>query len=255
MEPWLSELVAGRQEVGWDLFVGRYRRLIVATITRLVRDRDDVMDVFADVCRALSENDCERLTRFVDSPTRGAIFSTWLVAVVRNLTIDWIRKRDGRPRKTLPPELSPLQQRIYQTVCVEGRSHVEAYELICADSTPPISFAEFLRDVREAYRFAPRTPIERPRAMIDLQPNSAVTLNEDDAQTADSARHVARALATLPVDVRLAVQLFIVEGMSAADVAVAVGWTNAKAVYNKVYRALTTMREALERAGISRDDL
>ena len=255
MEPWLSELVAGRQQVAWDLFVGRYRRLIVATITRLVRDRDDVMDVFADVCRALSENDCERLKRFADSPTRGAIFSTWLVAVVRNLTIDWIRKRDGRPRKTLPPELSPLQQRIYQAVCVEGRSHVEAYELICAGSTPPISFPQFLREVREAYRFAPRTPIERPRAMLDLKPDSAVTSSEDDAQTADSARHIARALATLPADVRLAVQLFIVERMSAADVAVAVGWTNAKAVYNKVYRALTTMREALERAGISRDDL
>ncbi|HEX6941459.1 MAG TPA: sigma-70 family RNA polymerase sigma factor [Gemmatimonadaceae bacterium] len=255
MEPWLSELVAGRQQVAWDLFVGRYRRLMVATITRLVRDHDDVMDVFADVCRALSENDYQRLKRFVDSPRRGAIFSTWLVAVVRNLTIDWIRKRDGRPRKTLPPELLPLQQRIYQTVCVEGRSHVEAYELICAGSTPPISFAEFLREVREVYRFAPRTPIEQPRAMLDLQPDSAVTSNEDDAQTADSARHIARALATLPADVRLAVQLFVVERMSAADVALAVGWPSAKAVYNKVYRALTMTREALERAGITRDDL
>ena len=109
MEPWLTEIAAGRYQAAWDLVAERYNRLILATIRRLVRDHDDVMDVFSAVCQALSENDLARLRRFVDEPTR-ARFSTWLVAVVRNLTIDWLRKRDGRRRDDVPEALSGLQR-------------------------------------------------------------------------------------------------------------------------------------------------
>ena len=44
-----------------------------------------------------------------------AKFSTWLVAVIRNLVIDWIRARDGRTRDTEPEDLSSTAQRVYST--------------------------------------------------------------------------------------------------------------------------------------------
>ena len=56
-------------------------------------------------------------------------------------------------------------------------------------------------------------------------------------------------------DERLAVQLFVVDEMPAAEVARTVGWRNAKAVYNRVYRALGTLGQGLERQGIRRGDL
>jgi len=47
------------------------------------------MDVFARVCEALRENDFNRLRRCAARVDPGRPFSTWLVAVVHNLTIDW----------------------------------------------------------------------------------------------------------------------------------------------------------------------
>jgi DNA-directed RNA polymerase specialized sigma24 family protein len=68
-------------------------------------------------------------------------------------------------------------------------------------------------------------------------------------------RRLATALASQPADVQLAINLFVVEGMSAADVARLVGWPNAKAVYNRVTRALAHLRTQLGREGIGPGDL
>ena len=113
MEPWLTPLNAGDSQAAWDLFAERYRRLMLATIRRMVADHDDVMDVFSTVCQALSANDFARLKRYSERSAQSASVATWLVAVVRNLTVDWLRQRDGRRRLSVPSALSPLQQEIY----------------------------------------------------------------------------------------------------------------------------------------------
>jgi DNA-directed RNA polymerase specialized sigma24 family protein len=89
--------------------------------------------------------------------------------------------------------------------------------------------------------------------MIRLRPKHPAEL--DPAETAESVRRLAAALASQPADVQLAINLFVVEGMSAADVARLVGWPNAKAVYNRVSRALANLRIHLEGEGIGRGDL
>jgi DNA-directed RNA polymerase specialized sigma24 family protein len=62
-------------------------------------------------------------------------------------------------------------------------------------------------------------------------------------------------LQTLPPDDRLALQLYVVEELPAADVAQRLGWPNAKTVYNRVYRTLSRVRAILERAGLGPGDL
>jgi RNA polymerase sigma factor (sigma-70 family) len=259
VEPWLSELQQGRTQAAWDLFAERYRRLILATIGRLVSDHDDVMDVFSSVCEALSAHDCARLKRYSDQSAqavRPASFATWLVVVVRNLTIDWRRRQEGRRRVGVPKHLSPLQQQIYAAVCGGGCSHVEAYELIRTRSGSSMPFEEFLREVRATLRLAPcpsdcgshdrsRTPLSDVLASAPADP----------AEVAELARRMAAALASYPDDVRLAVELFVVERMSADEVARVVGWPNAKAVYNRVYRVLAALRTELVREGIGPGDL
>ena len=258
MEPWLSELAKGHTQAAWDRFAERYRPLMLATIKRLVPDHDDVMDVFSTVCLALVENDFARLRRYSDEGQRRASVATWLVAVVRNLAIDWLRQHEGRRRPSIPAHLSPLQQQIYRAVCLDGASHAEAYEIIQSRSASALPFREFLREVRATHRAAP-CPGDTParsaaRSAISDQlamPSPAL----DPAETADLARRIAGALALHPDDVRLAVELFVVERMPAADVARVVGWPNGKAVYNRVYRALASLRAAFEREGIGPGDL
>jgi DNA-directed RNA polymerase specialized sigma24 family protein len=66
---------------------------------------------------------------------------------------------------------------------------------------------------------------------------------------------MAVALQSLSADERLAVQLFVVDELPAVEVARIVGWPNAKAVYNRVYRALAQLRLRLEGEGLGFTDL
>jgi RNA polymerase sigma factor (sigma-70 family) len=256
VEPWLLTLSAGDTTAAWDLFAERYRRLITATIRRLLTDHDDVMDVFSAVCEALTADDCARLRRYSAESVSHATVSTWLVAVVRNLTIDWLRARDGRRRATAPETLTPLQQAIYSLICIDGRSHAEAYEILLVRGAIATPFHAFLREVRVTQQTAPC-----PKRFA--RPGSAAVRLSDDlpspvsepVESAESVRVIGSALALLTPDVRLAVDLFVVERMSAEDVARAVGWPNAKTVYNRVYRALAAVRTELARRGIGPGDL
>ena len=260
MEPWLAELNAGRPSAAWDAFVERYRRLILAAIRRLVHDHDDAMDVFSSVCAALNANDLARLRQFVNRPAHTARFSTWLVVVVRNLTIDWLRERDGRRRSTVPPDLSEIQREIYSAVFLDGRSHREAYEIIASRAEADIGFSSFLREVRETYRLTGGRATSSRRLDINVGPvpDDLGAQSEDPArgvERADAARHIASGLDSLAPDVRLAIQLLVVERVTAADIARVLDWPNAKTVYNRVYRALDSVRKALEHSGIRREDL
>src|SRR5438309_11677657 len=149
MADWVAELRQGRPEASWDLFLDRYRRLIFAAIRHYAQDYDDVMDVFARVCEALREDDLRRLRSYVDQPEHRARFSTWLVTVVRHLTVDWFRHRDGRRRLSAVAERLPaLQRSIFEHVFLERRGHIEAYELMRADGTPALTFCQFLVALR-----------------------------------------------------------------------------------------------------------
>jgi RNA polymerase sigma factor (sigma-70 family) len=252
VEAWRAMLAAGNSAGAWDLFIARYRRLILAVIRRMVNDDDDVSDVFAEVCADLSSDQLARLASHTDSGK--ALFSTWLVTVVHHRTIDWIRQRDGRRRIAAPKGLSLIQQEIFRRIVYENRSHVEAYELVRPRLPVDCSFGAFLREVALTFRVVERTtgntigryfpgpplPIEQ----AEPDPCDALLLSE-------SAASVNAALQTLPPEERLAVQLFVVDGLSAASVARTVGWPNSKAVYNRVYRALNAMRRELERLGVA----
>jgi len=258
MEPWQAALAKGDADKAWDRFIDRYRPLILATIGRTLPAEADVFDVFADVCRALSADGLARLRRYDDGADRRARFSTWLVVVVRNQAIDWLRRSPQGRRPSAPPGLSSTQQEIFRYVFVEQRSHVEAYELLRAGREPDLTFGAFLRELTETYRQVERSG---PRGMLRYLPGPAIlepqaAPNPEEAPiVAEAGAWLAEALEALPADTRLALQLFVVEELPAAQVARAVGWPNAKTVYNRVYRAISVLRRALERHGIERDDL
>jgi RNA polymerase sigma factor (sigma-70 family) len=261
LEPWITTLRNGDLDSAWDQFLARYRRLLFATIGHLAHDEDEVMDAFVHVCDSLRIGGMARLRRYIDEPVHRARFSTWLVTVVRNLTVDWLRQRIGRRQSSIPAELSPLQQQIYLRVFLEGRSHRETYEVICARGDAVPTFREYLREVSATYRAvhdrpAP-VPMREPTAGLppdDELPDPA-SATADPAAEADRTERLATVLADLAPDERLALQLFIVDELPAAEVARLVAWPNAKTVYNRVYRCLAALRASFARAGIGRRDL
>jgi RNA polymerase sigma factor (sigma-70 family) len=256
VEPWRAKLDAGDAEAAWSLFDERYRRLILATIRRLIAEPDELMDVFSTVCQALSADGCSRLKRYTPRADATAGAATWVVAVVRNLAIDWLRQRDGRRRLSVPAALSPLQQQIYSAICIDGHSHTEAFEVIRSQSGSTMAFHEFLREVRATHLVAP-CPQSAPlrRQVRESSPLDVALPPADPVESAEAAGRLSLVLASQPADVRLAVELFVVERMAAADVARVVGWPNAKAVYNRIYRVLAALRAELGREGIGPGDL
>ncbi|HEX9093859.1 MAG TPA: sigma-70 family RNA polymerase sigma factor [Coriobacteriia bacterium] len=255
-EPWIGPLETGDPEAAWDLFIERYRRLIFGAIRRYTGEPDDVMDVFARVCEALRENDFARLRRCATTVDPGRPFSTWLVAVVHNLTIDWFRHRDGRPRiSAIAATLPRFHQRIFEYVFLEQRSHVEAYELLCSRDGARLSFGEFLKELVATYAAATASRRGRVTAELAIPPPAGPDPPTDPAVLAEQQGLLARALEALPPDDRLAVQLYVVDEMPADQVARSLGYPSAKTVYNRVYRALAAIRTSLEQAGIKGGDL
>jgi RNA polymerase sigma factor (sigma-70 family) len=242
----VAELRRGHNDAAWDLFLDRYRRLVFAAIRHYVQDYDDVMDVFARVCESLREGELRRLRTYVDQPSHSARFSTWLVTVVRHLTIDWFRHRDGRRRlSSVAGGLPPLRRRIFEHVFLHKRSHVEAYELMRSADSVDLSFGQFLIEVSATYRAV--TDGRRGRILRELGgPAPPMAETEDEGHsTTERREELEDALGCLTPEERVAVQLYVVEDMSAEAVAKVVGWPNAKAVYNHVYRALAAMRSRL----------
>ena len=253
-EPWMARLIGGDPEGAWDAFIGRYRRLIFAAIRHNASEPDDVMDVFARVCEALREDDFRRLRAYFAKPVHEARFSTWLVTVVRHLTIDWIRHRDGRRGlPTVIQGLPPLQRRIFELVFERQMSHVEAYETLRAGDQPDLSFHEFLNELRATHRtLAQRRGGRVLRELAPPVPEAPSTPAPDvDLFT---ALELEEALRTLDPEDRLLLQLYVVDEVPAAAVAKIVGLPGAKAVYNRVYRTLASLRARLEQAGVSRTD-
>ena len=256
MNEWIDDLRAGRVDAAWDRFVSQYRRLLFSAIRHYLHEHDDVMDVFAWVCEALREEDMRRLRSYIEATSHRARFTTWLVAVVRNLTIDWLRHRDGRRRLAgIADDLSPVRRRIFELVFIERRTHMEAYGSICAADPPGPAFREFLAELRATYHAASegrRGRVFREIFPAQLEPEGGAV---DPMEGSDTHPGLAQAQAALdPVD-RAAIQLYVVDELPAADIARILGLPNAKAVYNRVYRGLQVIRATLHQAGISREDL
>lgn len=257
MGEWRDELRTGSTDAAWDDFITRYRPLVFATIQHYARDYDDVMDVFASVCQRLRDDDMRRLRTYLDEPNHTARFTTWLVAVVRNITIDWFRSRDGRRRlSAIAQGLSPLRQKIFELIFLEGRSHIEAYETLSSQSGDAPAFHQFLVELRETYAAASAGrsgALLRDLSPFDLKTEQAASI--DPAETEERTRHVEQALQTLPAQDRAAVELYVLEELSAAEIARLLGLRNAKAAYNRVYRALDVLRKHMDSAGLGRSDL
>lgn len=266
-EPWLEKLAQGESEPAWDLLIDRYHRLIAATVRHFAEGYDEAMDLFAYTCESLRADDLARLRKYAALPEGRVRFSTWLVAVVRNLVIDWFRHRDGRKRLTkLVRELPPAQREAFETVYVDGMSPREACELLRTKRDSEQSFGEFLNELVSAQRALESRrpgallqelrsrrrgpPIEELKANLEAERTSPSDALDRRLLRDELLDRLGPALETLSEPDRLALQLYVVEGLPAEEVARLLGWKSAKTVYNHVYRALAALRDHLRQEGL-----
>ena len=270
-ETWIEKLDQGDGEAAWDLLLEQYHRLISATVRHYGKSYDDVMDMFAYVCDGLREDDFARLRKFTAIPEGQVRFTTWIVAVIRNLAIDWLRQRDGRKRLSkIVTDLPPAQRDAFELVFVQGFSHVEAYELFRSKIDSLLSFPEFVSTLAEAqksvsdkdpgqlFRELELASVREQRSGPSVDVSSEVAADtpvDSRLMHAEMRDWLDHALETLDVEDRVAVRLYVQSGMPAAEVARCLGWQSSKTVYNHVYRSLSALRGFLVAKGVEPSDL
>lgn len=125
----LQKLRSDQAQDTWAEFLQLYSSVILQVAQLSTRDLDDASDCFLFACEQLSRNNFRRLLRF--RPEGPASFKTWLKVVVRNLYLDWRRKKCGRRRIFHSIQgLSQLQREVYQCRCEEGLSADATFSLL-----------------------------------------------------------------------------------------------------------------------------
>ncbi len=125
----LQGLRSRRAQDAWAEFLHVYSPSILQVAQRSSGDPDAAADCFLFSCEQLSRDNFRRLLLF--RPEGPATFTTWLKVVVRNLCLDWHRKKFGRRRLFRSIQgLSQLQREVYQCCCEEGLSGDATFSML-----------------------------------------------------------------------------------------------------------------------------
>jgi len=246
-----------------------YSGLILGVLARYTRDPDQRMDAYLYVLEELQAQDFRRLRHFGHSPSANPCsFDTWLKLVVRNLYFDWFRHLHGR--KSLPKEiqkLPALDQRVFKLVHWEGYSAQEAFEVLRGQENG-LAFTIFIQKLANVEsllspinRAKIRRDIERSRGPISLdaedtgppieaKAETKVRTPEDEALLQERRGALWKLVEALPAEDRLILRLRFFEGLTAKQIARAVGTPEPMAIYRRIERICHGLRQRAESVGL-----
>lgn len=256
-DSFLKHVDAGELEEAWNLFLDDYSGVVFQVIRQIERDSDYIPDCFQFVCEQLSANSLRRLRKF--RPEGGAHFSTWLRAVVRNLCLDWRRRRFGRHRifKSIA-RLSLFDQEVFRSFYERRLSFDNAFH----------SLQSLYPSVTHSQLAASRLRVEgslsvKQRGLLDSRLSEQTRPNEDaglasvnipdpapnpESQAAkkESAQALRRALGHLPSRERLLIRLRYEQELTLEQVANMLDLGNAQRADREIKTVLTKLRKELD---------
>ena len=139
----IGQLASRDPQDAWEEFLREYSAQIFHVIRTYETDADLSGDCFQFICERLIEGNFRRLRKF--NPDGPAKFSTWLRAVVRNLCLDWRRKRVGRRRVFRSVErLSLFDQDVFRCLYQERMSAEQCLNMLASKfpQVTPLQIAE-----------------------------------------------------------------------------------------------------------------
>ncbi len=257
----LEQLRSSQSREAWAEFLRQYSALIFSTCQFSTSDADQAADCFLFACEQLSRNHFRRLLRF--RPQGDASFPTWLRVVVRNLCLDWRRKRFGRPRLFRSiTRLPQLEAEVYRCRYEQGLSMDETF-LSLSRSFPGLTMQRVMEteahvqdslNPRQLWLISSRKARARghTRESVGLadeddalfesiadtrdDPESAIANQEQQAQ-------LCSALKELPAPERLLVRLRFEEELSLEQIARLTGLGDAQRVHRRLADILTKLRK------------
>ncbi len=256
----LEQINTRDSEEAWGLFLDQYAATILQVVKHFERDSDFVPDCFQFVCEQLSANSFRRLTRF--QPQGPAVFSTWLRAVVRNLCLDWRRKRFGRRRffNSLS-RLSIFDQEVFRHLYERRLSLDDAFHSLRM-TYPNLTHAQLAESstrisnsltAKQSRLLAARLSGPRHQTSADLENATAQASVPDPSPNPEAlallnerATALRQALGRLPARERLLIRLRYEQELTLEQVAKLLDLGNAQRVERQIKAVLVKLREELD---------
>lgn len=249
----LQSLNSCEPEQAWTNFLGAYAPVILQTVRLVERESDAAAECFLFVCEGLLRDRFRRLRQFrTAGPAR---FSTWLRVVVRNLCIDWRRKKLGRQRDfDFVSRMPALDHEIFRCLHEEGVSQEEAFHLL-SPRFPGLSrqavaeSAQRILDLmspRQRWLLSARHTdrgkegLEMLEGVPDERPNP-----ESCAISGENRTRLQQVLANLPQDERLLLQLRYEQELTLEQVAKLLHLGDAQRADRRIREILARLREQL----------
>ena len=257
----VEQISSRNPEEAWNQFLDDYSATILQVVRRVECDSDFVPDCFQFVCERLSANSLRRLRKF--RPHGPAVFSTWLRAVVRNLCLDWRRKRFGRPRffKCIS-RLSVFDQEVFRHLYERRVSFDETFQSLrltfhditharLDESSARIEKELTMKqrrllDARLSRQASQTSATLRDTAAGHANIPDAAPNPEAQALLGERARALKRALGRLPQRERLLIRLRFEQELTLEQVAKLLDLGNAQRVERLIKPVLAKLRADLE---------
>lgn len=230
---------------------------VIAFVARRYRlDPADAEDFASIVKLRLVENDYAVLRAYEER----CAFATYISVVVQRMALDfrihmWGRWHASAEAKRLGPIAVELEQLLHR----DGRTVEEAVTITGGKHT------DVTRDslVALVQRLPPRAPRHRDVGLEEVaDAEAALPADAEDTVFAEERRRTSERLSTLmsaaiaqlPPDDRLILQLRFEGGMTVAQIARSLG-LDQKLTYRRIERNMREMKRALERSGIDSHDV
>jgi len=253
----LKDLGSKEPEEAWVEFLNDYSSLVYQVIRRFEADVDNAADCFQFVCERLIENRSKRLRQF--KTDGSALFTTWLRAVVRNLCIDWHRKKFGRQRLFASLSgMTAFDQSVFKLVYERSVPLDEALTILSSDF-PNVT------ETRLAQSSERIETLLTPNQRWILSQHSIHGVSSDDEQFEtlvanlpdqqpnpeaqailnERKRRLVRAVADLSDQDRLLIRLRFEEGLTLEQAARLLGLGNAQRADRQIKEILAKLREVM----------
>jgi DNA-directed RNA polymerase specialized sigma24 family protein len=235
-----------REEL-WKEFLRRYTKLVLKIIWQFEKDKDRVMDKYLWICTKLAAGNFFILRKFDDEiKNKAPKFTTWLVAVVRNLCVDEHRSTFGRKR--LPKallKLSETDRKIFELYFWKSYS-IDEIENYMSLQRELINGAlerieESLKSSRESIYMN-----NKNTELISLDDVSLISENNSIDISDDLEVLTGQWISKLPEEEKIIVRLKFWEDLSAKDIAKILGYDNEQKIYAVLRNALKSLRKEAE---------
>ncbi|MBC8185300.1 sigma-70 family RNA polymerase sigma factor [candidate division KSB1 bacterium] len=259
-------------EYTWNRFLQHYNQLILAVISKLVRNYDDKMDLYAYSLEQFKDKNCEKLFKYFEKP-RNYNFETWIAVVTRNCCMDWFRKAHGRKRLTkCINDLPEIHRLVFRYLHQYGYSFEVTYQLLKSKHGYEKSINEILSVIDEIdamiqektkwnvkgnyhviFTTLPKERLENISCEHTYQPSDSNP--EQKVLHEDSRRFLNDLLHSLSAENQFMIQLYYTKGLTLEQIASILKMKNIWQVQRKLKKALKQLRRMLKNKGIDFSDL